>query len=215
MYEAMSTISWSYSAAGAGDAKASPAEACTMVVENARAVLCREKERLEEEKEDLAACWATNLLELRSGALTMLLRAAALAKLRLAMALIVRRLRSLLEGEGGRETTTALQRLLNGYGGRKWVVVEERELLKPMVGSGAPVGNLGAEARGSPDEAAWIACCQLSSRVPRTSICADSSKYPYFLKPKCWSCETTIDSPTCNDLMGCTLSLCMLRWYKS
>jgi hypothetical protein len=40
----------------------------------------------------------------------------------------VRGLRSLLEGEGGRETTTALQRLLNGYGGRKWVVVEEREL---------------------------------------------------------------------------------------
>jgi hypothetical protein len=149
MYEAMSTISWSYSAAGAGDAKASPAEACTMVVEKARAVLCRENERLEEEKEDLAACWATNLLELRSGALTMVLRAAALAKLRLAMALIVRGLKSLLEGEGGRETTTALQRLLNGYRGRKWVmVVEERAVLSRLSAqSGAP--SLGFMFRGT------------------------------------------------------------------
>jgi hypothetical protein len=132
MYEAMSTISWSYSAAGAGDAKASPAEACTMVVENARAVLCRENERLEE-KEDLAACWATNLLELRSGALTMVLRAAALAKLRLAMALIVRGLRSLLEGRGRKRdddctatTSQWLRKREMGGGGRE-------SHLKPMV----------------------------------------------------------------------------------
>ena len=85
----MSTISWSYWAAGAGDAKASPAEACTMVVENARAVLCRREEM--EEEEDLEECWASNVVELaRSGALTMLRgAAAALAKLRRAMALIV------------------------------------------------------------------------------------------------------------------------------
>lgn len=86
----MSTISWSYSAAGAGDAKASPAEACTMVVENVRAAWCREDER--GEKEDLAWCWATNL-ELQSGALgpalATMLRDAARAKLRLAMKLIV------------------------------------------------------------------------------------------------------------------------------
>ena len=82
----MSTISWSYWAAGAGDAKASPAEACTMVVENVRAVLCRR----EEKEDDLAECWASNVVELvRSGALTMLRgAAAALAKLRRAMALI-------------------------------------------------------------------------------------------------------------------------------
>ena len=84
----MSTISWSYSAAEAGAAKASPAEACTMVVENARAVLYLEDGRWEKEAEDLAECWATNLELVRSGALTMLLRAAARAKLRLAMALI-------------------------------------------------------------------------------------------------------------------------------
>ena len=84
----MSTISWSYWAAGAGDAKASPAEACTMVVENARAAVCRVDGR-EEKMEDLAECWASNLELVRSGALTtVLLRTAALAKLRLAMALI-------------------------------------------------------------------------------------------------------------------------------
>lgn len=82
----MSTISWSYWAAGAGDAKASPAEACTMVVENARAVLCRR----EEKEEVLAECWASNVELVRSGALTTLrgAAAAALAKLRRAMALI-------------------------------------------------------------------------------------------------------------------------------
>lgn len=57
-----------------------------MVVENVRAALCRADGR--REKEDLAECWATNLELVRSGALPMLLRAAALAKLRLAMALI-------------------------------------------------------------------------------------------------------------------------------
>jgi hypothetical protein len=70
-----------------------------MVVENARTEVCREVVRKEEaEREDLADCWATNLEEQRSGALTMLLRAAALAKLRLAMALIAGEIRS-LEGK--------------------------------------------------------------------------------------------------------------------
>jgi len=57
-----------------------------MVVENVRAVLCRR----EEKEDDLAECWASNVVELvRSGALTMLRgAAAALAKLRRAMALI-------------------------------------------------------------------------------------------------------------------------------
>lgn len=68
-----------------------------MVVENVRAVLCRAEGR-KLEKEDLAVCWATNLEEVRSGALTMVLRAAAArAKLRLAMALIAGGLESLGE----------------------------------------------------------------------------------------------------------------------
>ena len=60
-----------------------------MVVENVRAVLCRRREEKEEE-EDFDECWASNVVELvRSGALTMLRgAAAALAKLRRAMALI-------------------------------------------------------------------------------------------------------------------------------
>lgn len=80
-----------------------------MVVENVRAALCRADGR--KEKEDFVACWATNLVELRSGALTMLvLRAAALAKLRLAIALIAGGM-----GSGrGDETTIALQRPPNG-----------------------------------------------------------------------------------------------------
>lgn len=56
-----------------------------MVVENVRAVLCRR----EEKEEDLTECWASNVELVRSGALTVVLRAAAaLAKLRRAMALI-------------------------------------------------------------------------------------------------------------------------------
>lgn len=80
-----------------------------MVVENVRAVLCRADGR--KEKEDFVACWATNLVELRSGALTMLLlRAAALAKLRLAIALIA----GVIGRYRGYETTTALHRAPNG-----------------------------------------------------------------------------------------------------
>ena len=99
----MSTISLSYWAAGAGDAKASPAEACTMVVENVRAVLCRR----EEKEEGLAECWASNVELVRSGALTMLrgAAAAALAKLRRAMALI-----SGLEDEAWRGKNNGRQR---------------------------------------------------------------------------------------------------------
>jgi hypothetical protein len=89
MYEAMSTISWSYWAAGAGAAKASPAEACTMVVEKARAEVCRDVEG-KREAEDLAWCWVN--LELQSGALGLALatrlRVDALAKLREAMKLM-------------------------------------------------------------------------------------------------------------------------------
>jgi hypothetical protein len=130
MYEAMSTISWSYSAAGAGDAKASPAEACTMVVEKARAVVCRADGREEkEEVEDLVLCWATNLELVRSGALTMLLllrAAAARAKLRLAMALIAgAAVRMLLEGRGEERTRERRRLLYNDFsmatGGRKKV----------------------------------------------------------------------------------------------
>lgn len=67
-----------------------------MVVENVRAVLCRR----EEKEEDFEECWASNVVELvRSGALTVVLRAA-LAKLRRAMALIVGdALKSLERGE--------------------------------------------------------------------------------------------------------------------
>ena len=70
-----------------------------MVVENVRAVLCRRREEKEEE-EDFDECWASNVVELvRSGALTVVLRAA-LAKLRRAMALIVGdALKSLERGE--------------------------------------------------------------------------------------------------------------------
>lgn len=125
----MSTISWSYSAAGAGDAKASPADACTMVVENVRAALCRAEGR-EEEKEDLVACWATNLAEVRSGALTMLVRVAALAKLRLAMALIAGGIGRLGEEGRGRghcnDFPMACRERIGRDGER------ERELLKPM-----------------------------------------------------------------------------------
>jgi hypothetical protein len=126
----MSTISWSYSAAGAGDAKASPAEACTMVVEKARAVVCRADGREEkEEVEDLVLCWATNLELVRSGALTMLLllrAAAARAKLRLAMALIAgAAVRMLLEGRGEERTRERRRLLYNDFsmatGGRKKV----------------------------------------------------------------------------------------------
>ena len=89
MYEAMSTISWSYWAAGAGAAKASPADACTMVVEKQRADVCLDVEG-RREVEDLAWCWV--ILELQSGALglalAMRLRVDALAKLREAMKLM-------------------------------------------------------------------------------------------------------------------------------
>jgi hypothetical protein len=141
-----------------------------MVVENARAVLCRENERLEEEKEDLAACWATNLLELRSGALTMLLRAAALAKLRLAMALIVRGLRSLLEGRGrkGDDDCTAttsqwLRRKEMGGGGREraalsrwsalghlWGILGPRREARPTRPLGSHVVSSRQESRERP-----------------------------------------------------------------
>jgi hypothetical protein len=60
MYEAMSTISWSYWAAGAGAAKASPFSACTMaagVVEKQRADVCLDVEG-KREVADLAWCWA-------------------------------------------------------------------------------------------------------------------------------------------------------------
>lgn len=86
----MSTISWSYSAAGAGAAKASPAEACTMVVEKQRAEVCRGVEERKED-EDLGWCWANR--ELQSGAalgpaLATRLRVDARAKLREAMKLM-------------------------------------------------------------------------------------------------------------------------------
>jgi hypothetical protein len=171
----MSTISWSYSAAGAGDAKASPAEACTMVVENARAVLCRENERLEE-KEDLAACWATNLLELRSGALTMVLRAAALAKLRLAMALIADDLES-VERRGRikrrRLHCNDFSMATEERNGWWW----KRELLKPTIGSGAVGHSLGLDLGDAVH--AWIACCRDSEIPENVLLCGEL--YPCFL----------------------------------
>jgi len=60
-----------------------------MVVENVRAVLCW-RDLGEKEEGDLCECWASNVELARSGALKVVLlrAAAALAKLRRAMALI-------------------------------------------------------------------------------------------------------------------------------
>lgn len=150
-----------------------------MVVENVRAVLCRALGR-KLEKEDLAVCWATNLEEeVRSGALTMELRAAAArAKLRLAMALIAGGLESL----GGRsdyledDCTATTSQWLQKKG---MVVVEERQLLKPTAGSIWGSGEYLGMARGT--VCAWIAGCRGHDSMPENAhLCGRLSS----LKPK-------------------------------